>query len=165
MILEAGDLVPVLAARGGRPLLIVDVAVPRDVDPAVGELPGVTLLDMDDLRAFAEEGMSGRRREVARVRALVEDEVDRWVSATTGRAAAPLIGALRAKAEAVRQSEIERLRSRLQDLDPRQQEAIEALTRGILAKLLHEPTVRLKDAAGSPRGERLAEALRALFDL
>jgi len=165
VILEASDLTPVLAARGGRPLLIVDVAVPRDVDPEVGGLPGVTLLDMDDLRAFAEEGMSGRRREVARVRALVDDEVDRWVSATTGRAAAPLIGALRAKAEAVRQSEIERLRSRFQDLDPRQQEAIEALTRGILAKLLHEPTVRLKDAAGSPRGERLAEALRALFDL
>ena len=163
--MEASDLTPVLAARGGRPLLIVDVAVPRDVDPEVGGLPGVTLLDMDDLRAFAEEGMSGRRREVARVRALVDDEVDRWVSATTGRAAAPLIGALRAKAEAVRQSEIERLRSRFQDLDPRQQEAIEALTRGILAKLLHEPTVRLKDAAGSPRGERLAEALRALFDL
>ena len=65
----------------------------------------------------------------------------------------------------MRQSEVDRLRSRLQDLDPRQQEAIEALTRGILAKLLHEPTVRLKDAAGSPRGERLAEALRALFDL
>jgi len=165
VILEASDLEPVLAARAGRPLLIVDVAVPRDVDPAVGELENVTLLDMDDLRAFAEEGMVGRRREVTRVRALVADEVDRWVSASDGRAAAPLIGALRAKAEAVRQAEIERLRSRFQGLDPRQQEAVEALTRGILAKLLHEPTVRLKDAAGSPRGERLAEALRALFDL
>jgi glutamyl-tRNA reductase len=165
VILEAADLAPVLPSRNGRPLLIVDVAVPRDVDPGVGELAGVTLLDMDDLRAFAEEGMVGRRREVGRVRALVADEVDRWVSATTGRAAAPLIGALRSKAEAVRLGELDRLRSRLQDLDPRQREAVEALTRGILAKLLHEPTVRLKDAAGSPRGERLAEALRALFDL
>src|SRR5205807_1728102 len=84
VILEAADLAPVLPARHGRPLLIVDVAVPRDVDPGVAELAGVTLLDMDDLRAYAEEGMVGRRREVARVRALVADEVDRWVSVTTG---------------------------------------------------------------------------------
>ena len=141
------------------------MAVPRDVDPGVAELAGVTLLDMDDLRAYAEEGMVGRRREVARVRALVADEVDRWVSVTTGREAAPLIGALRAKAEEVRKAELDRLRARLQGLDARQQDAVEAVTRGVLAKLLHEPTVRLKDAAGSPRGERLAEALRALFDL
>jgi len=165
VILEAADLAPVLPARHGRPLLIVDVAVPRDVDPGVAELAGVTLLDMDDLRAYAEEGMVGRRREVARVRALVADEVDRWVSVTTGREAAPLIGALRAKAEEVRKAELDRLRARLQGLDARQQDAVEAVTRGVLAKLLHEPTVRLKDAAGSPRGERLAEALRALFDL
>jgi glutamyl-tRNA reductase len=77
----------------------------------------------------------------------------------------PTVIALRERAEALRLAELEHYRSKLHDLDPRQREAIEALTRGILAKLLHDPTVRLKDAAGSARGERLADALTELFDL
>ncbi|MDQ3574475.1 MAG: glutamyl-tRNA reductase [Actinomycetota bacterium] len=164
-LLHVEDLEPVMAARGGRELLVVDVAVPRDVDPAVGEVPGVTLLDMEDLRSFAEAGMAERRREVAHVDAIVETEVSRYMAASTARELAPLIVTLRQRAEGVRGAEIDRYRSRLEGLDDRQREAVEGLTRGILAKLLHEPTVRLKDAAGSPRGDRLAEALRDLFDL
>ena len=164
-LLDEADLRPVMAARRGRPLLVVDVAVPRDVDPAVGALDGVTLLDMDDLRAFAEEGVSGRRREMARVQDIVDEEVNRYTAVVTAREAAPLVAALRLQAEEVRTAELERFRARLDQLDDRQREAVEAVTRGILAKLLHGPTVRLKEAAGSPRGDRLAEALRALFDL
>ena len=164
-LLDEADLRPVMAARRGRSLLVVDVAVPRDVDPAVGALDGVTLLDMDDLRAFAEEGVSGRRREMARVQDIVDEEVNRYTAVVTAREAAPLVAALRLQAEEVRTAELERFRARLDQLDDRQREAVEAVTRGILAKLLHGPTVRLKEAAGSPRGDRLAEALRALFDL
>jgi glutamyl-tRNA reductase len=155
----------VLARRPGRPLLVMDVAVPRDVDPGVGRLPGVTLLDMDDLRSFAESGMAGRRAEVARVRALIGEELARYADATAARGVAPLVAALRARAEDVRTSELERYRSRLEGLDPRQREAVEALTKGILGKLLHEPTVQLKEAAGTPRAERVGDALRTLFDL
>ncbi|MDQ3569637.1 MAG: glutamyl-tRNA reductase [Actinomycetota bacterium] len=164
-LLHVEDLEPVMAARDGRELLVVDVAVPRDVDPAVGRVPGVTLLDMEDLRSFAEAGMAERRREVAHVDAIVETEVSRYMAASTARELAPLIVALRQRAEGVRGAEIDRYRSRLEGLDDRQREAVEGLTKGILAKLLHEPTVRLKEAAGSPRGDRLAEALRSLFDL
>jgi glutamyl-tRNA reductase len=165
ILLEASDLVPVVRRRQGRPLLVMDVAVPRDVDPGVAELDGVTLLDMDDLRSFAEAGMAGRRRELARVRALVEEEVDRYLDTTAARGVAPLVAALRTRAEEVRVGELQRFRGRLDDLDPREREAVEALTKGILGKLLHEPTVQLKDAAGSPRAERLGDALRVLFDL
>ena len=165
VLLHADDLVPVMAARDDRPLLVVDVAVPRDVDPGVAELAGVTLLDMDDLRAFAEAGIAERRREIARVQAIVDSEVERYTAASTARELVPLVVALRRRAEEVRAGELARYRSRLDELDDRQREAVEALTRGILAKLLHEPTVRLKQAAGSHRGDRLAEALRALFDL
>ena len=143
----------------------MDVAVPRDVDPGVAALDGVTLLDMDDLRSFAEAGMAGRRREVARVRALVDEELERYLDSTAARGAAPLVAALRARAEDVRVGELQRFRSRLSSLDPKEREAVEALTRSILGKLLHEPTVQLKESAGSPRAERLGDALRTLFDL
>jgi glutamyl-tRNA reductase len=165
VLLEASDLAPVVRRRRGRPLLVMDVAVPRDVDPGVAELDGVTLLDMDDLRSFAEAGMAGRRREVARVRALVDEEIERYLDTTAARGVAPLVAAMRARAEEVRVGEMHRFRSRLDGLEPREREAVEALTKGILGKLLHEPTVRLKESAGSPRGERLGDALRALFEL
>lgn len=164
-LLHVEDVTPVMAARQGRELLVVDVAVPRDVEPAVAEVPGITLLDIEDLRAYAEMGMLERRREVAGVDTIVEAEVARYMAASTARELTPLIVALRQRAEGVRTAEIDRYRSRLVGLDDRQREAVEGLTKGILAKLLHEPTVRLKDAAGSPSGDRLAEAVRTLFDL
>jgi glutamyl-tRNA reductase len=165
VLLDASDVAPVLARRPDRPLLVMDVAVPRDVDPGVGRLPGVTLLDMDDLRSFAESGMAGRRAEVARVRALIDEELARYLDTAAARGVAPLVAALRARAEDIRANELKRYCSRLDGLDPRQREAVEALTKGILGKLLHEPTVQLKKAAGTPRAERLGEALRILFDL
>lgn len=143
----------------------MDVAVPRDVEPGVGDLAGVTLLDMDDLRSFAERGMAGRRRELTRVRTLIAEELDRYLDNAAARRVAPLVVALRAYAEEVRTGELDRFRSRLVGLDPSQRDAVEALTKGILAKFLHEPTVQLKEAAGTPRAERLGDALRTLFDL
>lgn len=164
-IFAAEDLAAVMAARPDRPLLVVDVAVPRDVEPAVGSLPGVTLRDMDDLSAFAERQVAGRLAEVEQVRAIVAAAVDRYRADSAARAVAPVVAALRSLGDSVRAAELERHRGKLESLDAEQRAAVEALTRGIVAKLLHEPTVRLKEAAGSPRGERLGEALRALFDL
>ncbi|MCB1017757.1 MAG: hypothetical protein KDB10_21910, partial [Acidimicrobiales bacterium] len=136
-----------------------------DIDPSVGGIDGVTLLDMDDLRVFAEAGLAQRRREVHAVDHIVGDEVERYLAVSTAREVAPLVTAVRDRAEEIRLAELERHRAKLDALGEREREAVEALTRGILAKLLHEPTVRLKDAAGTPRGERLAESLRTLFDL
>jgi len=164
-VLTAEDLRPVLDERAARPLLIVDVAVPRDVEPSVRHLDGVTVLDLDDLRAFARAGLEDRRREVTRVHGIIDEEVQDYLRDVLARQAAPTVASLRARAEEIRTAELDRLRTRLVGLDERQREAVEAVTRGVVAKLLHEPTVRLKDAAGTPRGERLAEALRALFDL
>jgi glutamyl-tRNA reductase len=165
VILEHGDLNTVTGLRGGRDLLIVDIAVPRDVDPAAAGIDGITLLDMDDLRAFAEVGLAERRREITAVQAIVDAELDRYVDESTARSVAPIVAALRARGNEVRSGEFDRLVGRLGELDDRQREVVEALAAGIVGKLLHEPTVRLKDAAGTARGERLAEALRDLFDL
>ncbi len=165
IMLEHGDLARVMAARHGHPLLIVDVAVPRDVDPAAADIAGVTLLDMDDLRAFADAGRAERRREVVAARAIVDEELERFVAVSTAREVAPLVSALHDKGEEIRRAELERLRNRLGALGPKELDAVDALTKGIVAKLLHDPTVELKDAAGTPRGERLADSLRDLFDL
>ena len=165
VILEHGDLASVVGERHGRELLVVDIAVPRDVDPAAGEIDGLTLLDMDDLREFAEVGVRERQREVTAVQVIVDAELDRYVDESTARSVAPLVASLRARGDLVRSGELQRLSARLGDLDDRQRDAVEALAAGIVGKLLHEPTVRMKDAAGTARGERLAEALRDLFNL
>jgi glutamyl-tRNA reductase len=120
---------------------------------------------MDDLRAFAEVGRQERQREGAAVRDVIDDELDRFLAVSSAREVAPLVASLHERGEVVRQRELDRFRTKLSTLDPAQQDAVEALTKGIVAKLLHEPTVGLKGAAGSAKGERLADALRDLFDL
>jgi len=154
-----------LAHRSGRPLMIIDIAVPRDIDAAVGRLPGVTLLDLDNLREWAERGLQLRAGEAERVHQIVGEEVERHVLDVAARQAAPLVAALRAKAEGIRSAELDRFQAKLADLTPAQREAVEALTHGIVNKLLHDPSVRLKEDAGSPRGERYSSAVRELFDL
>jgi glutamyl-tRNA reductase len=164
-LLRVDDISGIVGQRADRPLLIVDIAVPRDVDPAVGGIEGVTLLDMDDLRAFADAGTEARRREVGAVQDILDEELERYLGATSAREVAPMIVALRERAEEVRQAELDRFRRRLDGLDESQLEAIEGLTRGIIGKLLHEPSIALKEAAGSPRGDRLVASLRDLFAL
>jgi glutamyl-tRNA reductase len=147
------------------PLLVVDIAVPRDVDHAVSKLPGVTLLDLDDLRVWAAKGLEKRAAEAESVRVIVGEEVERFVVESTARQAAPLVAALHQHAEDIRTAELDRFAARLASLDANQRAAVEAVTKGIVAKLLHTPSVRLKDDVGTPSGERNAAAIRDLFDL
>jgi glutamyl-tRNA reductase len=165
LILEHADVARIMEQRRGRALLIIDIAVPRDVDPSAEDVDGVTLLDMDDLRRFTERSVAGRRREAEKANVIVAEAVERYQSEATAREAAPLVASLRDRAEAVRAAELDRVAGRLAGLGDREREAVEAATRAIVAKLLHEPTVRLKDATGTSRGDRLAESLRDLFDL
>jgi glutamyl-tRNA reductase len=151
--------------RSGRPLLVVDIAVPRDVGPGVADLDGVEVLDLDDVAEWAERGRSQRLAEVASVEEIIADELERYAVEATSLQAAPLVGALRSHAEAVRVGELDRFARRLRHLDPADLETVEMLTRGIIAKLLHEPSVRLRAQAGTPQGARNAAALSDLFDL
>ena len=165
LMVDQAELAEVMDRRSGQPLLIVDIAVPRDVDPAAADLAGVTLLDMNDLRAFADEGRRGREAELSKVRRLISAEVDRYLDQQSARKVAPLVASFRANAEAIRESELDRFGKRLAHLTDEDRATVEALTRGLLGKLLHEPTVRLNEASGSTRGDRLADSLRDLFDL
>jgi glutamyl-tRNA reductase len=147
------------------PMLVVDLGVPRNVDPVVGTLPSVTLLDMDTLSASVSRALGDREEESVGARAIVADEVERFRTASRQRGAAPVIAALRARIESMRVSELERHRAQLADLTEGEWEQVDVATRAAMAKMLHEPTMLLKETAGTPRGERLVEALRILFDL
>ena len=151
------------AMRG--PLVVVDVSVPRNVDPAVAFIAGIELLDMDDLSELAERALDGRRGEVAGATAIVQQEVERYRADERARGAAPIVSALRDRVGQLSRSELERHRNRLAQLDEGQWNEVESVVNDIVAKVLHQPTVALKEAAGTPRGERLVEALRSLFDL
>lgn len=159
------ELVATHRAGATSPLLIVDIAVPRNVAPDVMSVPGVTLLNLDHLRDWAARGLAQRQAEADKVRDIVGEEVERFGMEATARQAAPLVAQLHEKADAVRTAELERFHNRLAALDPAQRETVEALTKGIVAKLLHQVSVRLKDDAGTPQGERNAAAVRELFDL
>jgi glutamyl-tRNA reductase len=164
-VLEAQLLRPIGAERPDRPLVVVDLGVPRNVEPSVRGAPGIALFDMDDLTAHAERALEGRRAELARARAVVAREIERFREDDRARGAAPVVAALRAKVEELRRTELERHRGRNRGLDEAQWDEVDAVVRDVLAKLMHQPTVALKDAVGTPRGERLVEALRTLFDL
>jgi glutamyl-tRNA reductase len=147
------------------PMLVIDLGVPRNVDPAVGTLATVTLLDMDTLSVSVSRALGDREEETVPARAIIADEVERFRTASRQRGAAPVIAALRARLESLRMSELERHRAQLADLSESEWEQVDVATRAAMAKMLHEPTMLLKETAGTPRGERLVEALRILFDL
>lgn len=148
-----------------RPLFILDLAVPRDVDPGVGDLPGVRLVDIDDLReALSSAGEGGAFKEVESARAIVDEEVRRFVERRRAARLAPLIQALRDRGDRIQASELARLAPRLASLSPGERQAVEALAEGIVAKLLHEPIVRIKRTAGQGP-DALARAAAELFGI
>jgi glutamyl-tRNA reductase len=159
------DTIQRARADAERPLLVVDIAVPRDVEPGVAELDGVTVFDLDDLRDWADRGRAQRAKEADMVRRIVAEEVENYTVEQTARQAAPLVASMRRAADAVRAAELERFSSRLADLSNDDRDVVEALTKAIVSKLLHEPSVRLKTGAGTPQGDRNAAAVRDLFDL
>jgi glutamyl-tRNA reductase len=153
-----------LRGRRGRPLFLIDLAVPRNLDPAIHELDGCFLYDIDDLESVVSAGLAGRRREAGRAEAIVAAEAERFRKWHASREVVPEIASLRAWAEEIRAAELERARARL-GLSEDQHAAVESVTAQIVAKLLHLPTVRLKEAAAGADGGSYAQALRHLFGL
>jgi glutamyl-tRNA reductase len=148
-----------------RPLVVLDLGVPRDVETEVRQLPGVVLADLDALRALLETQDDGQGREVERVRELIDEETGAFMNGQREARLAPTIRDLRARAEGVRQHELAKASARLAGLDPRQRQAVEAVTRGLVNKLLHDPIVRGKGLAAGANGELYAKILRQLYAL
>ncbi|MBW3561720.1 MAG: glutamyl-tRNA reductase [Actinobacteria bacterium] len=146
-----------------RGLVLLDLAMPRNVDHACDDLDGVTVIDLDAIRSVADPTVTGEVLDAARE--IVEDEAAAFLAWTRAVEVEPTIRALREHAEEIRRAELDRLGAKLGDLDEREREAVEALTRGIVNTLLHDPTVRLKSFADLGGAEQHALALRELFDL
>jgi glutamyl-tRNA reductase len=149
-------------ARSDRPLAVLDLALPRDVDPAVGERDGIHYIDLGALR---EAGAMVSDSEVAAARVIVAGELQDYLDEQQKLAVAPTVTALRARASQVVDAELSRLDGRLPELDARSRAEVAAAVRRAVEKVLHAPTVRVKELAATPDGDKYAAALRALFDL
>ena len=159
------DAPTVERARRGRPLLLIDLAVPRDLDPAIHELDDCYLYDIDDLEAIVAETLAGRRGEAERAEAIVAAEAEKFHEWQAALDVVPAIASLRARAEEIREAELRKAEGLLGRLDESQRRAVESITAQIVNKLLHLPTVRMKQAAAAADGVIYAEAVRHLFGL
>jgi len=154
-----------LRSRRGRPILFVDLAVPRDVDPALSTIDGCFVYDIDDLQAVVETSLAGRRAEAVHAEQLVAVEAERFREWQASLAVVPAIAALRARAEEIRAGELAKSEGRLGRLSESERKLVESVTSQIVAKLLHLPTVRMKEAAAGTDGVIYADVVRNLFGL
>jgi glutamyl-tRNA reductase len=155
----------ILSARRNRPVFFVDIAVPRDIDPLVNELDNAFVYDIDDLGQVVEANKKQRAREAVWAEEIVQEEVQKTMRRLASRDLVPTIVALEDRLNAIRASEIERYSSRLGILTPEQRQAVDALTRGIMNKILHGPITELKSGAGQPEGVALVRLVRKIFGL
>jgi glutamyl-tRNA reductase len=165
IVIERADVEAASAARRHRPLFLIDIAVPRDIDPEAARVPGVFLYDLDDLKAVGEANLRERKKEAAAAEAIVEREVLEFLAWRKSLEVVPVVVELRQRAEDIRQHEIQKARARLGALTAEQERAIDGLTSAIVNKLIHAPTVHLKEMAGSGRASEQVGFIRKLLGL
>jgi glutamyl-tRNA reductase len=165
LVLTAPQVERSLRKRRGRSVFFIDIAVPRDLDPAINDLEGCYLYDIDDLEHVVEATVAGRREESERAEAIVDDEARAFAAWQRSLDVVPAIASLRRRAQEIRDQELARVSGKLAGLSPRERNAVESLATQIVNKLLHAPTVRLKEAAAGADGPAYEETVRQLFDL
>ncbi|MDQ3082305.1 MAG: glutamyl-tRNA reductase [Gemmatimonadota bacterium] len=158
-------VMPAMRARGDRPLCILDIALPRDVDAKVGELDNVFLYDLDDLRAAAAANLERRHEDLPAAEAIIGSEVEKYWQWLAGLAVVPVVTAFRSRMETVRADELAVALRRIGGLSNEQEEGLEHFSRALMNKFLHEPSVRLRAAAANGRGLEVVDAARYLFAL
>ena len=164
-IISGALVADVMNLRRERPLVLIDIAVPRDIDPDVASIPHVKLYDMDNLNAQLENSLAERMAQVPRVKDILEQELEQFGTYWKSLDMLPLIADMHQNAEAIRQTELEKTLRRLPDLTEAERAHIEAMTQALVKKLLHAPTHRLRSEASSPRASEYASVARTLFNL
>ena len=162
-IVGSDELAVVMADRDGRPLLLIDIAVPRDVDPLCGKLPGVTLYDVDDLQAVVDRNLQVRQGEARKAEAIVEEEIRRFAGWLGSLEVLPTIAALRAHADDIVESVLADNEPRFEGMSARDRDRVRSLARAVMQRLLHEPTLRIK--RGDERTHARMQLVRELFGL
>lgn len=164
-VLRKEDVRRALEARRNRPMFLIDIAVPRNIDPAVNELESAFLYDIDDLQKVVDANRQGRMKHAEQAEQIIAEEVDRMLARLKAREVAPTIVRLQEQLEALRTAEMERLRTRLGPLTPEQAQAVDALTKSIVAKIAHAPIAELRRQAAEPGGLAAIELIRRIFRL
>jgi glutamyl-tRNA reductase len=164
-ILHKDEMQRVIAARRNRPMFLIDIAVPRNIDPAVNELDNVFLYDIDDLEEVVHANLRERMKEAERAEALVVEEVDRMMARLKVAEVTPTIVGLQSQLEQIRGSELDKVRRRYGPFTAQQEEAMEALTRGIVNKVAHGPIAALRAHSAGPDGAHVVAAIRKAFHL
>lgn len=165
IVIHADDVQPILPQRSGRPLLLVDIAVPRDIEESVGRLPGVAYYNIDQLQSVVDSNLAQRQAAIPEVEVIINEEADRFDSWLQGRQVLPVLVELRKQAQEIAEVELARNQYYLDELAPEYQEKVNQMVQRIVNKMLHEPTVRLKQSAAEGNGVAYAHALRELFAL
>ena len=164
-ILNEAQMRTIRAKRKGRPIFLIDIAVPRNIDPSVNTLENVFLYDIDDLGRVVEQNRKGREAEAVAAEIIIAEEVDKLVARLKEREAVPVIVALQDRLERIRKLEVDRLRGKLGALTPQQEDAIEALTRSLMAKVAHGPITEIRRNAVRDEGWQTIEDIRRMFKL
>jgi glutamyl-tRNA reductase len=164
LLLEARELAEVMRARGGRPILLIDLAVPRDIDAGCGDLDGVSLYDIDDLQAVIARNRRVRQAEARRAEGIIEEEIQHFAAWLGSLEVLPTVAALRGRADEIVEQVLRENSNKWQSLSPKDQARVEALARAIANRLLHEPTVRMKELSDDRVHARMA-LVRELFGL
>jgi len=154
-----------LSRRRNRPMFFIDIAVPRDVDPEMNKLDGIFVYDIDDLQQAVSSHVADRKKEAERAEEIISSEVERFQARLQTLEVVPTIVSLQDHIETIRHAEIDRVRGRLGPLSPDQELAIEALTRGIVNKIMHTPISTLKTAARASEATTVIDVVRRLFNL
>lgn len=164
-ILHKTDMQHVISVRRNKPMFLIDIAVPRNIAPNVNEVDNVFLYDVDDLQGVVNANLREREKEAGHAEGIIAHEVDRMLARLKAQEIAPAIVSLREQWEEIRVAEIEKVRARLGPITPQQEEALDALTRGIINKIAHGPVSELKRQAGDPEGVHVVDAIRKVFHL
>jgi len=164
-ILTRDDMRRVIEARRNRPMFLIDIAVPRNIEPEVNKIDNVFLYDIDDLQRVVDRNLQGRVTEAEGAELIISEEVERMVSRLRTREVVPTIVGLQERLESLRTAEIERMRGKLGLLTREQEEALDALTKGIINKIAHGPISELRKQASMPEGHHFIKAVRKVFRL
>jgi glutamyl-tRNA reductase len=164
-ILRKDEMQHVIAARRNKPMFLIDIAVPRNIEPSVNEVDNVFLYDIDDLQEVVNANLRERMKEAEHAEALVAEEVDRMMARLKVAEVAPTIVGLQEQLEQIRAAEIDKVRRKFGPFTPEQEEAIEALTRGIINKIAHGPISEIRNHAGQPEGAHVIATIRKAFHL
>ncbi len=164
-VIEKEDMAKVMKGRRNKPIFIIDIAVPRDVEPEVNALYNAYLYDIDDLQTVVENNLEERQKSTRAAEEIIAEEIKQFTAWLSSLEVTPTIGELKKVSEKIRLEELEKFMHRLGDLDPQEKENIKALTNVLMNRLLHEPIVRMKELAKHKNGYTYVESLRYLFDL